>query len=291
MNGSTFVAVAYERLVPCIILLPQIQHPNQTILKLKLRRIDIDTSIPTMAAENLALLSEIAFGDYHPTGPTCFLDLPRELRDVIYNIALVRLFPVEVTRDHGPVYRRRYQYDDDYEDNSYEDKTFPENLSLQRVSKQISIEASEIFYGQEWRFTGSLGWNILEVWLTAPGMQNRQSIKFITVSHPGVRRLNLGEGKREIRALSGKLAEYWSSAFKKPPYCTIDPTDTLLLMKNLRHLRFLVWKGDRKVEYGRLRDHEVNDIHWLAFPSMKKSILNMVSKWRVLPDKCDLLSI
>jgi hypothetical protein len=138
-----------------------------------------------------------------------FLDLPAELRNLVYEHALVQQEPIElaplqfahdyinrtIRPDYLPLspkaakFARRHNIPcftaERYHNWRYNKEIQP-SLRLLRVSRQINTEASAIYYGQEFRFTNEMGWHILYEWLKTIGPCNRQFIRHLTVVHPAI---------------------------------------------------------------------------------------------------------
>lgn len=142
---------------------------------------------------------------------TNFLTLPRELRDIIYKLTLVPSEPIEFAPINYGTYFSENR-DDDFaltpdwyfgplEDDFKEGQSFfigaswhrdryikdiQPSLALLRTSKQIYAEASEVYYGQEFRFSNPFGCYFLGKWLKLIGPVNGSLLRHITASHPGV---------------------------------------------------------------------------------------------------------
>ncbi|KAK3111729.1 hypothetical protein LTR53_012711 [Teratosphaeriaceae sp. CCFEE 6253] len=94
--------------------------------------------------------------------PFRFLDLARELRDRIYEIALVQTLPIE----YAPLIPGRCR-EEEYWDN-----------------KQICREATPIFHCQALRFTSEAGWIVPDTFIDRIGPAKSALLKDITVCHP-----------------------------------------------------------------------------------------------------------
>ena len=133
-----------------------------------------------------------------------FLDLPHELRDKIYSYVLVPDSPIEfapiyVSIEYGgevPRLAHLHKYSEQslfwngehggrYHRDRYMSQIQP-SLMLMRVSKQIKLEATPVYYGQEFRFTNPQGWHILHHWLKIIGHKNRQLLRHLVVGYPAL---------------------------------------------------------------------------------------------------------
>ncbi|KAK3068934.1 hypothetical protein LTR53_013112 [Teratosphaeriaceae sp. CCFEE 6253] len=121
--------------------------------------------------------------------PFRFLDLPGELRDHIYEIALVQTLPIE----YAPLIPGRCREEEYWEylhDNGQRwhglrlQLQIKPSLHLLRSNRQICREATPIFYGQALRFTSEAGWIVLETFIDRIGPAKSALLKDITVCHP-----------------------------------------------------------------------------------------------------------
>ena len=142
-----------------------------------------------------------------------FLDLPPELRNIVYDFALVPDEPIEL----APICFGTFDFEERHEHKAlaphgyygprpdqpgphgyflggswhlhrYNTKIRP-SLMLLRVCKEVNEESASVFYGQQFRFTSTYGWYILHDWLKLIGSSNRAHVRHISVAHPGVSRL------------------------------------------------------------------------------------------------------
>jgi len=124
--------------------------------------------------------------DYQPFQ---LFDLPREIRDRIYEFVLIPEIPIEFAplirgnrhesfwTDCNPDENAQRWYLDHY-------RKVQATLVLLRANKQINSEATPIFYGQPFRFSNQSGWLILYHWMEFIGGEKRDMIKDITICHP-----------------------------------------------------------------------------------------------------------
>lgn len=144
-------------------------------------------------------------------GKTGFLDLPRELRDIIYDFILVPGEPIEF----APLYVCLLEFEEpsrnleEWTDDVFEiDARITQSdldeclvgaswylhryiteiqptLSIMRTNRQMHEEAAAVYYGQEFRFSNPSGWYIVNEWLRTIGPANRTRIRHLIVAHPG----------------------------------------------------------------------------------------------------------
>lgn len=127
-----------------------------------------------------------------PSSPTFRLfDLPRELRDKIYELVLVPRFPIEFApsalrpepEGHEGFWEDPHDSGEKHWKHHYYADVQP-RLKLLLANRQINDEATPIYYGQEFRFTSQAGWVTLYCWLKLIGERNGRLVKNITVCHP-----------------------------------------------------------------------------------------------------------
>ncbi|KAK3068935.1 hypothetical protein LTR53_013113 [Teratosphaeriaceae sp. CCFEE 6253] len=126
-----------------------------------------------------------------PKGPpTGFFDLPRELRDVIYSLALIPDLPIEFAglapgQAHDKFWGQVEDYGQWWYHQRYELEIAP-SLQLLRSSKQVCAEATPILYGQPCRFINQAGWITLNNWLRRIGSGKSGLLRHITICHPAL---------------------------------------------------------------------------------------------------------
>ncbi|KAI7198316.1 hypothetical protein KC316_g6262 [Hortaea werneckii] len=121
--------------------------------------------------------------------PFRFFELPREIRDCIYELVLLPKSPI----DFAPLVRYKSYESFWNECTPYEDthgwhfdhsRKVKATVLLLRANKQINSEATPIFYGQPFRFSNQSGWLILYHWMESIGGDKWDMVKDITICHP-----------------------------------------------------------------------------------------------------------
>ena len=263
------------------------------------------------------------------TSKKTFFDLPRELRDFIYDLTLVPEEPIELAPlSFGLPRFERSRKDQRLKPTHYEDSPTSYGtelrlghfvgvswhvhrykteirpaLKLFRVSRQVSEEARDVYYGQEFRFPSSYGWHILYEWLLVIGEANRLRLRYITVCHPAIPAMPAcgktfargcdavaqndlllspvpnnfplpayREGSKRTRAKKGQ------QAFKQWMAST-DPTATLLELHELRVLRFTLfnphWRDDLTFEA--ITEHPIHKAEFSVLLKVWLAIVNLRS--------------
>ena len=139
--------------------------------------------------EKPAPLIDTRLNVFHDQKPFRLLDLPRELRNKIYEFALVQDIPIEC----APLIPGRCRDEEFWENTDetgeawhgirYKLQIVP-SLYLLRANKQICEEATPIFWSQRFRFTNEAGWIALEDFLGRIGPAKSALLKDITICHP-----------------------------------------------------------------------------------------------------------
>ena len=128
---------------------------------------------------------------------TGFFDLPLELRDQIYRELLVLDEAIEL----WPIGEHVLKTDPDDNDSMYIKYIKPGAVyathhrelrrrlwpKVLRVCKTVNVEASRIFYGNnEFRFSGGLGWTMLNSFLRTIGPSSCRMMRHLSVIAPGL---------------------------------------------------------------------------------------------------------
>ena len=237
-----------------------------------------------------------------------FLDLPAELRNTIYHHALVPQTPIELAPmlssdfDSNPSnycllhpQAKFHYFNGEMWHRERYTKVIQPSLALLRVCRQIHQEGSGVYYGQEFRFTNSLGWHILYHWLMLIGRRNNRLVTNITVSHPGITgstagdiclgdirfvrwELKVSPVKTNFLGLDGRM---WPKRRQKLRRWVkkSDPTLTLISMTELRHFRLVLLppgKYDHTLNFASCQAHPINKETFPRSPNIQLSYLNLV---------------
>lgn len=236
-----------------------------------------------------------------------FLDLPTELRNTIYSLALLQQTPIELapalSSDYAwgddycclhPEARRRYFNGETWHRERYM-KDIQPSLALLRACKQVNHEASPIYYGQEFRFTGALGWHILYDWLMLIGRKNNRMVTDIIVCHPAITKEVDGEvydmgvtyARHDIKVSPVKTTfprintRNWRKERQQLRKWVkrSDPTLTLTSMTKLRNLKLvLLPRGNdaNNIDFPACQSHPISGIKFSRSPDLQTSHLNLV---------------
>lgn len=119
-----------------------------------------------------------------PEKPFRFMDLPRELREIVYELVL----PVDQSIDLWPRLGAQSCQANVHAFRSnlkHYKRTITPTLKLLRVNKTINEEASSIFYGKnEFRFTNVRGFLVLQCFLDTIGLANASRLRHVAVHAP-----------------------------------------------------------------------------------------------------------
>ncbi|KAI7487852.1 hypothetical protein KC351_g2346 [Hortaea werneckii] len=223
----------------------------------------IDMNKLALSDGNVLPESEVTYQEYDK--PFRFLDLPRKVRDRIYELVLVPKVPIEFALlIRGQRYEDFWKGDvEPYETArlwyKYHYLDFKVALMLLRTNKQINREATPIFYGQPFRFSNQSGWLTLYHWMESIGGDKWDMIKDITICHPsfmsfpkyiGQTRNSCGgfafslgmwslyEDRYEEKAAGMELKPYQKNGDCCGP--EIDPVDLISYLPSLRNLRLIL---------------------------------------------------
>ncbi|KAI7573028.1 hypothetical protein KC319_g799 [Hortaea werneckii] len=165
--------------------------------------------------------------------PFRFFDLPREIRDRIYELVLIPEFPI----DFAPLVRGQ-SYESFWKTCTPDEETHEWHfdhyrkikaaLMLLRTNKQINSEATPIFYGQPFRFSNQSGWLALYQWMKSIGRDKWDMVKDITICHPSF--------------MSFPNDVYPVAYHDNDDSCgpEIDPVEIVSDLPSLRHLRLIL---------------------------------------------------
>jgi hypothetical protein len=133
------------------------------------------------------LYAEQKYATAEPSHRFRFLDLPPELRVMVYKILLVLPHPVELWPEcdvplashQNIIVHRNLQY------LKQKLNSRKINVGLLRTCKLINYEARHVFYGcNEWKCSGLNGWMVANAFLYTIGRENIKCIRSITLPMP-----------------------------------------------------------------------------------------------------------
>lgn len=246
--------------------------------------------------------------------PTTFFDLPREIRDIIYKLALVPEQAIELAPFAFPNHpdfdgcftppQRPWGGFSGAEWHIERYKTVIQpSLTLLRASKAINHEAGPVYYGQEFRFSSNYGWHILHRWLRLIGPKNRPLVRHLTASHPGITAMvdsDVRYGMTYDAEADLKLSPVKTTFPSYDPHTDLtgkknlqvyhknlrrwvkkaNPTKALLSLTDLRTLRFTLFAKTYGVPVNSFFPHDAAfTIDWAKLPNLRISVVNLVSHY------------
>lgn len=178
-----------------------------------------------------------------------FLELPRELRDNIYEKVLVFAEPIELAPfggefeqwQHGISERPNvYQYRHAHR---FRNEICP-CLRLFRVCKQIYMEACGVYYSENaFRFSNRMGWDAMVRFLALIGTHNSSLLRDVTVVDPisGQQSVPIYEGHDAHHQLLVSFGMISPGSEVRPWDHDKRTSEVLRLMPGLRELTFVLY--------------------------------------------------
>ncbi|KAK4539626.1 hypothetical protein LTR36_010509 [Oleoguttula mirabilis] len=266
-----------------------INHPAQVI------------GTNTGSADAHTVIRAILAAHEHAIADTCmqtqevfrFFDLPRELRDCIYQLVLVADIPIEfaplIPGQHWDEFWENFDpdsYGQDWYDRRYRSEIKP-SLAFLRTNKQINEEATSIYYGQEFRFSNQSGWLILYHWLWHIGDANAELVKNIVICHPewtSFPKYMYAATETNSNVIRGMgMTDFYEANTFLGHLCVGPLTDAVEMLEwlpSLLNLRLILHSSMQPALWDRpLTQHPIHSLDPATFPNLRVQVVHLVSYW------------
>jgi len=220
---------------------------------------------------------------------TKLFDFPREIRDRIYELALVTDAPIDfaplVPGQHYDEFSSFYEAEE--RGNHWHGYRYIEEIkpALMLLRLNTQKEATPIDYGQEFCFTNQSGWLALYHWLHHIGPQNAALVRNIIICQPAWKSYpkwltGACYSQSDVLRYFGMQHLHWGSESRYNGLWggpRVDPLEFLALAPGLRNVHLVLHCSRNTELWNRpVTAHHIHDLDLLRFPRVKVQVLHLI---------------